>query len=245
MTIRSDARRSTNEVLAELVDQAAYNVVTAQDVKRGFCGYCGASIPHRAGEGRCDRCMRHLPSDDPYFSAKFLSDSVAPQLMSDLARKHGKLICENQNCAVYKFQSVWYVLDPQEKKMSNERTLEEETSQPEPAYNDYNVVIGGDDEPEKSFEDYDVKVDCDVEVEDEIGEDSVAHVFRVYDLTSEVERVYVYSEGDIQIKDPVTLYISEAGSHRVLSKDGWVSYIPPGWRLLQWLPRDKDTPVTF
>lgn len=26
-----------------------------------FCRYCGASIPHRDGEGRCDKCMHHLP----------------------------------------------------------------------------------------------------------------------------------------------------------------------------------------
>ena len=28
-----------------------------------FCKYCGASIPHRYGEGRCSKCMHHLPSD--------------------------------------------------------------------------------------------------------------------------------------------------------------------------------------
>jgi hypothetical protein len=27
-----------------------------EDRKRGFCRFCGASIPHRFGEGRCDKC---------------------------------------------------------------------------------------------------------------------------------------------------------------------------------------------
>jgi hypothetical protein len=26
-----------------------------------FCRYCGASIPHRDGEGRCPKCMHHMP----------------------------------------------------------------------------------------------------------------------------------------------------------------------------------------
>ncbi len=28
--------------------------------KMGFCIHCGASIPHRKGEGRCEKCMEHL-----------------------------------------------------------------------------------------------------------------------------------------------------------------------------------------
>lgn len=28
-----------------------------------FCKHCGASIPHRMGEGRCDKCMDHLPPE--------------------------------------------------------------------------------------------------------------------------------------------------------------------------------------
>lgn len=30
-----------------------------------FCPSCGASIPHRNGEGRCERCMNLLPKETP------------------------------------------------------------------------------------------------------------------------------------------------------------------------------------
>lgn len=29
-----------------------------------FCRACGASIPHRIGEGRCPECIQHLPAPD-------------------------------------------------------------------------------------------------------------------------------------------------------------------------------------
>ena len=30
-----------------------------------FCRFCGASIPHRPGEGRCSRCIHHRPEPEP------------------------------------------------------------------------------------------------------------------------------------------------------------------------------------
>lgn len=30
-----------------------------------FCRACGASIPHRIGEGRCPECMHHMPPAPP------------------------------------------------------------------------------------------------------------------------------------------------------------------------------------
>jgi co-chaperonin GroES (HSP10) len=33
------------------------------EVKPGFCHSCGASIPHRCGEGRCSACMHYLWED--------------------------------------------------------------------------------------------------------------------------------------------------------------------------------------
>lgn len=30
-------------------------------IKSTFCRHCGASIPHRDGEGRCPKCIQHLP----------------------------------------------------------------------------------------------------------------------------------------------------------------------------------------
>lgn len=29
------------------------------DEEKGFCRFCGASIPHRIGEGRCPKCAHH------------------------------------------------------------------------------------------------------------------------------------------------------------------------------------------
>jgi co-chaperonin GroES (HSP10) len=34
--------------------------VDTVEVKPGFCRACGASIPHRVGEGRCTECMHYL-----------------------------------------------------------------------------------------------------------------------------------------------------------------------------------------
>lgn len=31
----------------------------------GFCPACGASIPHRLGEGRCPKCIQHRPPSEP------------------------------------------------------------------------------------------------------------------------------------------------------------------------------------
>ena len=38
--------------------------ITPRDAK-GFCEYCGASIPHRSGEGRCPKCVHHRPAEEP------------------------------------------------------------------------------------------------------------------------------------------------------------------------------------
>ena len=31
------------------------------EIADSFCSFCGASIPHREGEGRCPMCMHHIP----------------------------------------------------------------------------------------------------------------------------------------------------------------------------------------
>lgn len=38
------------------------NLARLAAIKRGFCGACGASIPHRPGEGRCPECKHHQRS---------------------------------------------------------------------------------------------------------------------------------------------------------------------------------------
>jgi|HubBroStandDraft_4_1064222.scaffolds.fasta_scaffold786545_2 hypothetical protein len=41
----------------ELDRERAERVVA--DRERGFCQFCGASIPHRFGEGRCQHCAHY------------------------------------------------------------------------------------------------------------------------------------------------------------------------------------------
>lgn len=41
----------------------AGNKDTTSEQVATFCRACGASIPHRIGEGRCPECAHHLPSD--------------------------------------------------------------------------------------------------------------------------------------------------------------------------------------
>ena len=40
---------------------AAMPFIPYELTEAGFCRACGASIPHRVGEGRCSECMHHLP----------------------------------------------------------------------------------------------------------------------------------------------------------------------------------------
>ena len=58
----------------------------------------------------------------------------------------------------------------------------------------------------------------------------------VCDISSERERVYFFKDHKVEILDPVRLYVAESGSHRVVSLDGWVTYIPVGWLVISWLP---------
>ena len=36
------------------------NIKQIEDAMRGFCASCGATIPHRYGEGRCHKCIQHF-----------------------------------------------------------------------------------------------------------------------------------------------------------------------------------------
>jgi len=66
-------------------------------------------------------------------------------------------------------------------------------------------------------------------------------------LTDEEYRVYTYTDGyEIRIDKPVTLFRPEGkDTHRVLDSEGLVTYIPAGWRKLQWKPMPDKNPVAF
>ena len=66
-------------------------------------------------------------------------------------------------------------------------------------------------------------------------------------LTDEEYRVYTYTDGyEIRIDKPVTLFIPEGkDTHRVLDTEGIVTYIPAGWRKLEWKPFEGSEPVAF
>lgn len=59
------------EWLADLLDDWYFehmysgNPLRERLVTEEFCRFCGASIPHRPGEGRCQRCMHHRPESEP------------------------------------------------------------------------------------------------------------------------------------------------------------------------------------
>lgn len=76
--------------------------------------------------------------------------------------------------------------------------------------------------------------------------DSLGESMKAKDISSEVWREYEYTDGYTIRLDPVTLFISDSGSHRVQTPDGVVHYIPPGWRRLSWLPGDPtNKPILF
>jgi hypothetical protein len=41
-----------------------------------FCRACGASIPHREGEGRCPECIEHLPCKYCKGTGEYLNDPL-------------------------------------------------------------------------------------------------------------------------------------------------------------------------
>ena len=69
---------------------------------------------------------------------------------------------------------------------------------------------------------------------------------KTYDVTHEEYRVYMYKDGvELEIEEPVTLFISESGSHRVLKKGGTVTYPRKDWVCVYWKPKDPSNPVKF
>lgn len=52
---------TVEELRAELAKRAKEYMDSVSQRGSDFCRSCGASIPHRPGEGRCPDCMEHLP----------------------------------------------------------------------------------------------------------------------------------------------------------------------------------------
>lgn len=93
----------------------------------------------------------------------------------------------------------------------------------------------------KGFDEYDVRVDTGPENQGREVDD-----MRVSDVEEyELSRKYIYPDGEVVIDNPWRVFIAKSGSHRVQTADGNVNYIPPGWKVLQWTPRNINDPVKF
>lgn len=62
-----------------------------------FCRACGASIPHRCGEGRCDKCLHHLP---PLELVELLTRTRAAGEAREAALRH-ELELANLHASLY------------------------------------------------------------------------------------------------------------------------------------------------
>ena len=53
---------TTKQILKGVNEEGSYPpLIFNEEVDRSFCRHCGAGIPHRDGEGRCGKCMHHMP----------------------------------------------------------------------------------------------------------------------------------------------------------------------------------------
>lgn len=57
------------------------------------------------------------------------------------------------------------------------------------------------------------------------------------DVTSEARRIYVYANGEYEIAEPVSVFITDSGSHRVIDAAGWTHRPETGWIAIKWLPK--------
>ncbi|QIW87733.1 hypothetical protein Ab1vBOLIVR5_gp85c [Agrobacterium phage OLIVR5] len=70
--------------------------------------------------------------------------------------------------------------------------------------------------------------------------------FQYRSISSEIKRTYVYPDGkEYTIVQPVTLYISDSGGHRVTDRDGFVHAPTRGWIAIKWVPSDIANPIQF
>lgn len=58
------------------------------------------------------------------------------------------------------------------------------------------------------------------------------------DISSEQFREYIYDDGNVLvIHDPLELYITQSGSHRVIAADGRTYRPTPGYLGISWRPK--------
>jgi len=58
------------------------------------------------------------------------------------------------------------------------------------------------------------------------------------DISSELYRVYEFSDKKITIDEPLLLSVSQSGGHRIFDTSGVSHYIPSGYRHLYWQVKD-------
>ena len=64
------------------------------------------------------------------------------------------------------------------------------------------------------------------------------------DISMEQKREYGYLDRPpLTISKPLTLFVTEVGTHRVKDVDGWVHYVPSGWATLKWLPKTNSIEI--
>lgn len=72
------------------------------------------------------------------------------------------------------------------------------------------------------------------------------HIWKdLRDISHETERVYRYIHGELTLKDPVALWISDSNSHYVVLADGSTVYVRPGWEVLSWKARPGADHISF
>lgn len=61
------------------------------------------------------------------------------------------------------------------------------------------------------------------------------------DIQSEEFREYIYEDGNVLvIENPIELFITDTGSHRVIAEDGRVYRPTPGYLGIAWKPRKGE-----
>ena len=64
------------------------------------------------------------------------------------------------------------------------------------------------------------------------------------DISMEQKRKYGYlNRSPLIIANPIILFITKDGGHRVKDADGWVHYVPSGWATLKWLPKPNSIEI--
>ncbi|NJR72280.1 MAG: hypothetical protein HC782_04445 [Gammaproteobacteria bacterium] len=59
------------------------------------------------------------------------------------------------------------------------------------------------------------------------------------DISSEQYRIYSYEDNKFcKIENPLTLYVTENGTHRIVDAQGLTHRPSPGYLLISWLPKE-------